>query len=248
MLPLSPNPVRCHWVGPLVSDLDCSACDLGYETTSDNDTTCVKPAFRPYRGWVANYSRMRLRDTRDSGIERNPSTDARASLLLTEHTYEIPAPRLTPKVRRFAGYAQPHTKIHYELDFSRGAEVDLGCGTTVVGDTTHDEAISQERFAHPSSMFEISYQFPAGRGTRTHDNPGSFPFRGQCDLLPGLCVHSSLCSIELDASSKARGTSRRHVPAVADPCDWARRRSLMAQPFVFCCWVCRPAFSSFQGH
>ena len=35
-------------------------------------------------------------------------------------------------------YEQPFAKIHYELDFSLGANVDIGCGTTLFGDGTND--------------------------------------------------------------------------------------------------------------
>ena len=76
----------------------------------------------------------------------------------------LQAPRLEPKERRFVGYEQPYTKIHYELDFSRGADVDIGCGTTVVGDSTEDGLIPRTRFTHPCSMHALSYQWPNGRG------------------------------------------------------------------------------------
>ena len=49
----SPNPVQCRWVGPLVSDFNCSRCVLGYEAISAGNATCAKPAFRPHRGWRA---------------------------------------------------------------------------------------------------------------------------------------------------------------------------------------------------
>ena len=61
----SPNPVGCVWVGPLVSDLDCSTCVLGYElstTVGSNSTpTCTKPEFRPYNGWEGSADKDSLR-------------------------------------------------------------------------------------------------------------------------------------------------------------------------------------------
>ena len=128
--------VECVWVGPFLSDLNCSSCVLGYETTSETNATCVKPEFRPHRHWKANYSRLRLQDTRGIAIAHDTGgTDA--PILLTGHSYEIPAPRLEPKTRLFAGYKLPDTKIHYELDFSRGAEV----GATSVHQLTPTPAV-----------------------------------------------------------------------------------------------------------
>jgi len=169
----APNPSRCVSNGPKVTDLDCTSCDLGFETASATNTTCVKPDFGPYRGWAANYSRLRLRDTRGSAIERNASTDA--LVLLTEHTYTIPAPQLEPKEQRFVGYTQPHTKIHYELDFSRGVDVEIGCGTTVVGDSTRDGTISKTNSAHPNNMHRVSYAWPTGRGDSKAGLAGFYP-------------------------------------------------------------------------
>ena len=117
--------VECLWVGPFVSDFDCSSCVLGYETTSATDTTCVKPAFKPYRGWASSPERARLtlQDVLGVETEQGLGDGAGTRVLLSAHTYTVPAPLLEPKQRRFAGYEQPYTKIHYELDFSLGAEV-----------------------------------------------------------------------------------------------------------------------------
>ena len=57
--------------------------------------------------------------------------------------------------KQFVGYQQPYTSIRYELDFSRGAEVDFGCGTAVVGNGAGDTYIPKDVFAHPLSMHKI---------------------------------------------------------------------------------------------
>ena len=168
--------VSGRWVGPLKSDLDCSRCVLGFETVSATNTSCVRPAFRPYRGWAANHSRLRLQDTRRGlVVGRNASDDV--SILLTGHTYTTPPPRLEPKERHFVGYKPPHTKIYYELDFSRGAEVDIGCGTTVAGDSTRDGVVSKSKGRHPLSMQRISYAWPTGRRNNNTSPPdfGEYP-------------------------------------------------------------------------
>ena len=70
---------------------------VGYETSSTTNTTCVKPGFRPYRDWAANYSRLKLRDT--SGIAVKHVVEQNGTLqpvLLTEHTYEIPVSAKAP--------------------------------------------------------------------------------------------------------------------------------------------------------
>ena len=96
----SPNPKLCIWKGPLVSDLDCSACVVGYETTSESNATCVQPRFRPHTGWVA--AGHELQDTRGFAIGRDATTSAH--ILLAEHTYAIAAPLLEPKDKMFSGY------------------------------------------------------------------------------------------------------------------------------------------------
>ena len=158
-LPISfaPNPVECSWAGPNIGDLNCTSCTLGYETTSADNTNCTKPEFRPSREWAPDYSLLRLQDTSTASITHSGQADAltaNTSLLMTGHTYTIPPPQLEPKAKHFVGYEQSNTeKIHYELDFSRGAEVDLGCGTTVVGDTSEDERIPKNDYTkHPLSM------------------------------------------------------------------------------------------------
>ena len=167
---LAPNPVECLWVGPMVSDLDCSTCILGYETTSANDTTCLKPAFGPNKKWAASAERAGLQLEDADGVRVEPATNASGVVLLAGHTYRIPAPALVPKERKFAGYAQPDNKIHYELDFSLGADVDIGCGTAVTGDGGKDKKILKTVWGHPLSQFPMSYQFTQGR-----DNPNAVP-------------------------------------------------------------------------
>ena len=172
---LSPNPARCDWKGPSVVDFNCSFCALGYEATSASNVTCVKPAFGPYKGWAADLARAPLQLQGKGGANTNTTT------LEAGRTYTIAAPALDPKETKFAGYAQPFTKIRYELDFSRGAEVDIGCGTSVVGDTTKDERIPKSYYSFPSSCREVSYQWPAGRGDLHADPPelGFYPQKCQ---------------------------------------------------------------------
>ena len=116
-LGMNPNPTECVWLGPNVSDIECSTCALGYETTSASNSTCIQPEFRPHSGWQGSSEQAELQL---KGID---NTDTGTPMLLTKHKYTIPAPKLEPKERKFAGYAQPFLKIRYELDFSRGAEV-----------------------------------------------------------------------------------------------------------------------------
>ena len=98
---LNPNPVECLWIGPLVSDFNCSTCVIGYETTSADNTTCVKPEFRPYRGWNTSANRNRLQiQPVDNGTTVQLDNETNTPILLTEHTYMIPAPLLEPKERK----------------------------------------------------------------------------------------------------------------------------------------------------
>ena len=83
-------------------------------------------------------------------------------------------------------YAEPFTKIQYELDWTRGAEVDLGCGTMAVGDSTHDPLISKGGAflypdglsipgpKHPGSMRRLSYQWPNGQRNIQTKDPGFY--------------------------------------------------------------------------
>ena len=96
----APNPVECLWIGPLVSDFNCSTCVIGYETNSTDDT-CVKPEFRPYRGWntSVNRNRLQIQDV-DNSTTVQLDNETNTPILLTEHTYMIPAPLLEPKERK----------------------------------------------------------------------------------------------------------------------------------------------------
>ena len=125
----SPNPAQCAWVGPLVSDVDCSQCVGGYETTSDENVTCTMPSFRPRRGWSPTRAAFQLHDAR--GVTVKNGTTTNCPTLLIGHTYSIPAPSVlkNEKEKMYVGYTQPYSRIRYELDFSRGATVDIGCGT-----------------------------------------------------------------------------------------------------------------------
>ena len=168
---ISPNPVDCVWVGPFMSDFDCSACRLGYESDPSAVNTCVKPEFRPYKRWAdsEDQAALELQDTAGATIQIDANTDT--ATLLTEHTYKIPPPLLTPIEKKFVGYEQPYSKIHYELDFSLGAEVDIGCGTEVVGDGSKDPKIPKDVYAHPASMYAASYQLGSGRANLNADPP-----------------------------------------------------------------------------
>ena len=173
----APNPVECLWVGPHVSDLNCSGCVLGHETTSASNNTCVKPEFRPYKGWAMSAHQTELRIQDAQGLVAEYKAGTNTTILSTQHMYTIKPPMLEPKDRMFSGYEQPHTKMHYELDFSRGAKVDIGCGTEVVGDGTDDQIIPKSVFAHPSSMHEMSYQWLEGRANLNATPPdvGYYP-------------------------------------------------------------------------
>lgn len=175
----APNPVECLWIGPNVSDFNCSTCILGYETTSASNTTCIKPGFRPYRGWATSseHTNLQIQDMHGRAVEQDYAINT--PVLSTGHTYMIPAPLLEPKERKFVGYKQPYSNIQYELDFSLGAEVDIGCGTAVVGNGMDDVNIPKDLFAHPLSMHRFSYQWPSGRGNLNTDPPipGYYPHR-----------------------------------------------------------------------
>jgi len=166
-LSLGGNPVECLWVGPLFNDFDCSTCTLGYESETIGGangtaatTTCIKPTFQPRKGWTGR-AQLSLQDHTGTKLVPDAATSTPVTLL-ADQTYTIPAPPLEPKERSFVGYELPSSKIYYELDFSRGAEVDFGCGTTVFGDGTHDVAQvpkTKENVAHPLSMYNHQWSY-----------------------------------------------------------------------------------------
>ena len=173
---LAPNPVKCEWVGPNITNVNCTSCALGYETASEGNRTCVRPEFRAYKKWGRlEQAQLRLQDERGRNAVRDKGTGK--AVLQAGRTYMIAAPALEPKEAKFAGYAQPFTKIHYELDFLRGAEVDIGCGTSVVGDTTNDAPVPKTDYGHPSSCRAISYVWLTGGGNLKAKTPdlGHFP-------------------------------------------------------------------------
>ena len=55
--------------------------------------------------------------------------------------------------------------------------MDIGCGTSVVGDGSGDLDISKDVHAHPLSMHVISYQYIIGVGNPNADDPGFYPQR-----------------------------------------------------------------------
>ena len=171
---LAPNPIECLWVGPLLINLVCSTCGLGYELErAVEGLECVKPlSIRPHKGWVGSSEQnlLKIQDTNGNAVKK----------LMRGHTYTIPAPRMEPKDSKFVGYEQPFSKIHYELDFSRGAEVDIGCGATVVGDGLRDTKISKSVVAHPLSRHLWEYQMPGSHGNRNADPPDPGNFAASC--------------------------------------------------------------------
>ena len=167
-LSIAPNPVQCRWKGPFMSDFNCSFCVLGYETSGADDSTCIKPGFRPYREWASLKSELKLQDT--NGFVVEPDTSTNKTVILTGHTYTIPKPQLEPKERMFAGYKEPHTQIRYELDFI-GADVDFGCGGAVVGNGAGDEQVRKDVYGHPTSMDPFSYHWPVGLGNLNAKTP-----------------------------------------------------------------------------
>ena len=100
-------------------------------------------------------------------------TETLWSLLCTPTTLNV----VVRGLLQFVGYKQPYSRIRYELDFLLGAEVDLGCGTAVVGNGAGDPIISKDVFAHPLSMHRISYQWLTGRGNLKAEppTPGFYP-------------------------------------------------------------------------
>ena len=156
-----------------MSNLNCRSCALGYEATNAGDTdniTCAQPTFRPYRGWeaylkttLANESipLLKLVDTRRNVTVERANYAARTPILLTDHTYSIAVPeRLKQHEVMFVGYVQPYLQIRYELDFTRGAEVDIGCGTAVIGNGTRDKPTPKTRTDHPLSMSKVGHYWP----------------------------------------------------------------------------------------
>ena len=102
---LAPNPVECLWVGPRMSDFDCSTCVLGYERDlTATVPTCLWPnSFKVHNGWSGSSAQalLRLRDTRGKEPEQYLITGGgiaaattTTSKLLTEHTYAIIMKRL----------------------------------------------------------------------------------------------------------------------------------------------------------
>jgi hypothetical protein len=47
-------------------------------------------------------------------------------------------------------------KIHYELDFQLGADVEIGCGSTVSADGTKDQKLSRDDWTNPLSMVAVA--------------------------------------------------------------------------------------------
>ena len=69
---LAPNPVKCEWVGPNISNVNCTSCALGYETASEGNRTCVQPEFRPYKKWGRlEQAQLRLQGERGSNAVRD---------------------------------------------------------------------------------------------------------------------------------------------------------------------------------
>ena len=163
-----------------MSDFNCTFCISGYEAKSTDDATCIVPAnFKPRRGWEGSLEQLQLRLLNTSGRAVKPDPDTGVAVLLKGYAYTVSPPPLIPKENEFVGYAQPGAHIQYELDFSLGAEVDIGCGTFAVGDGTHDPVTPKEfALRSPLSMHEFSFLAPDGRGDLKADppDPGFYPF------------------------------------------------------------------------
>lgn len=94
----APNPVQCLWVGPLVSDFNCSHCALGYEAASADNATCIKPVFRG----SAERAQLQLRDSQGAAVKDDANTGTLT--LLTDRAYTIRAPKLLEqKGKMFVG-------------------------------------------------------------------------------------------------------------------------------------------------
>ena len=104
-----PPAVECVWVGPDMVDYVCNNCILGYEAISPEDPTCHQPKFGPHKHWEDSPERSQLSPRSENGAPMPRNDNTSAPILLTQHTYVIPAPQLEPKARKFAGYKQPHS-------------------------------------------------------------------------------------------------------------------------------------------
>jgi hypothetical protein len=101
---LAPIPVECTWVGPFVNDITCDKCTIGYEPTSAGDSTCIKPPFRPYRGWnVSKQFTKMIKIEGSNPVAESDSTTTNTVVLRKGQTYHIPAPLLEPKETQFVG-------------------------------------------------------------------------------------------------------------------------------------------------
>lgn len=140
-------------------------------STVATSVTCVKPDFRPSREWQEHTESVKFRDKQGDVV----MNDTHTLTLLKGSTYTISTlttPLLGRKEKMFVGYEQPYSKITYELDFllPRGEEqVDIGCGTSVVGNGENDPKVPKSELAHPLSMQEFSFQFPVGRANLKAD-------------------------------------------------------------------------------
>lgn len=158
---MEPSPRQCDWVGPSMNAIDCSGCMLGYEEADNSTERCVKPTFRPWKSWSAT----RSKDYRAF----------RASIsgtLLVGRTYRTGAAPLEPRQERFVGYSGDFTKIKYELDFTNGAEVDIGCGSKVLGNYANDEPVGFDTpgvHHQPYHMAEWGAQFIEHHGYVVED-------------------------------------------------------------------------------
>ena len=114
---LSPSPTKCSWEGPFVNNISCNACDLGYETTSDTDSSCIFPPFKPYRGWNVSSRFKEVMDIKGS-IPVITSVGGQSKMnsvvvLRKGQTYHIPTPNLEPKETMFVGYKQPFARCSF---------------------------------------------------------------------------------------------------------------------------------------
>lgn len=119
-LVLNGCPRVCRTVGPLLTDITCDKCSLGYVPNSDDPSICVLPKFGPYSGW--SY----------------PNEFELPRTLYVRTSYNLPEPKLEPKIDLFVGYSdEDFTAIRYALEFY--GDVDIGCDEYASSYTAADD-------------------------------------------------------------------------------------------------------------
>lgn len=175
-----PPYIKCEWIGPFLHNISCGGCPFGSGESDSNPEVCVKASeFRPWKPWSRRRSPAHARF--EGAV---PSTISRGV------TMHIPAPDLGPKNERFVGYQKDFTKIKYNLDFSESLfTTELGCGTSVSGDTTNDAPIGFDKdddINHPFNIPVYSDQVRELLGTGEPKTLYSYPRHFRIDVTkPG---------------------------------------------------------------